>query len=231
MKYNKVIKGIFIERSNRFIAKVLINGKEETVHVKNTGRCRELLVPYCVVYLACSDNPNRKTAYDLIAAEKNRESLPPLLINLDSQIPNDTAEEWLRNCSLFSENAIIRREVKYGNSRFDFYIEDNGEKTFLEVKGVTQENQGIAMFPDAPTQRGVKHIEELITCTEDGYNACILFVIQMKEIKELRPNDFTHKAFGDTLRKAHKKGVKIIAMDCIVTPDSMVIDKEIPVVL
>ena len=231
MKYNNVIEGIFLERPNRFIAKVLIDGKEETVHVKNTGRCKELLIPGCVVYLACSDNQNRKTAYDLIAAEKERENLSPLLINLDSQVPNDAAEEWLRTCSLFGENATIRREVKYGNSRFDFYIENNGEKTFLEVKGVTQENQGIAMFPDAPTERGVKHIEELISCKKDGYKACILFVIQMKEIKELRPNDFTHKAFGDALRKAHKNGVRIIAMDCIVTPDSMTVNIEIPVVL
>ncbi len=231
MKYKKIIKAEFIERPNRFIAKVNINGEIETVHVKNTGRCKELLVPHCTVYLSCSDNPARKTKYDLIAAEKSRENLPVLLINLDSQVPNDAAEEWLKNSNLFSKDALIRREVKYGNSRFDFYIEDNGNKIFLEVKGVTQEYAGTALFPDAPTQRGVKHIEELIACTKEGYKAYILFVIQMKGIQKLKPNDSTHKNFGDALRKAKNSGVEIIAIDCIVTPDSIVIDKEIPVVL
>lgn len=231
MKYKKIIKAEFIERPNRFIAKVNINGEIETVHVKNTGRCKELLIPHCTVYLSCSDNPARKTKYDLIAAEKSRENLPVLLINLDSQVPNDAAEEWLKNSNLFSKDALIRREVKYGNSRFDFYIEDNGNKIFLEVKGVTQEYAGTALFPDAPTQRGVKHIEELIACTKEGYKAYILFVIQMKGIQKLNPNDSTHKNFGDALRKAKNSGVEIIAMDCIVTPDSIVIDKEIPVVL
>ncbi len=231
MKYKQIIKAEFIERPNRFIAKVDVNGEIETVHVKNTGRCKELLVPRCTVYLSCSDNPARKTKYDLIAAEKTRGNLPELLINLDSQIPNDVTEEWLKKGSLFSKDALIRREVKHGNSRFDFYIEDKGEKIFLEVKGVTQEHSGTALFPDAPTQRGVKHIEELIACTKEGYKAYILFVIQMKGIHTLKPNDITHKAFGDALRKAQSEGVKIIAMDCLVSPDSIVIDKEIPVIL
>ncbi len=231
MKYSKVICAEFIQRPNRFIAQVNIEGKIEIVHVKNTGRCKELLVPNCTVYLSESDNPARKTKYDLIAALKERGDLPDLLINLDSQIPNDTVQEWLKKVGLFSENATIRREVKYGNSRFDFYIEDKGKKIFLEVKGVTQEHSGTALFPDAPTERGVKHIEELIACTKEGYKAYILFVIQMKGVHELRPNDETHRAFGDALRKAHKAGVNIIAMDCVVTPDSMVIDKEIPVIL
>lgn len=231
MTYKNIVKGIFISRPNRFIAHVEIDGKEEIVHVKNTGRCKELLTPGCVVYLSVSDNPARKTKYDLIAAEKQRDNLPSLLINLDSQIPNDAAEEYLRKGTIFSENAVIRREVKYGNSRFDFYIEDNGERIFLEVKGVTQEMNGTALFPDAPTERGVKHIEELISCTKDGYKAYILFVIQMKEIDRLIPNDGTHKAFGDALRKAKEAGVEIIAMDSVVTPDSIAIDKEVPVVL
>ncbi len=231
MIYKNIVKGFFIFRPNRFIAHVEIDGKEEIVHVKNTGRCKELLTPGCVVYLSVSDNPARKTKYDLIAAEKQRDNLPSLLINLDSQIPNDAAEEYFRKGTLFSENAVIRREVKHGNSRFDFYIEDNGERIFLEVKGVTQEMNGTALFPDAPTERGVKHIEELILCTKDGYKAYILFVIQMKEIDRLIPNDGTHKAFGDALRKAKEAGVEIIAMDSVVTPDSIVIDKEVPVVL
>ncbi len=231
MKYSKVIRAEFINRPNRFIAQVTIDGNTEIVHVKNTGRCKELLVPHCTVYLSESQNPARKTKYDLIAAVKERGSLPALLINLDSQIPNDTAYEWLKNGGLFSKEAVIRREVKFSNSRFDFYIEDKGKKIFLEVKGVTQEHSGTALFPDAPTERGVKHIEELIKCTKEGYKAYILFVIQMKGVHELRPNDETHKAFGDALRKAHKAGVKILAMDCAVTPDSMVIDKEVPVIL
>lgn len=231
MKYNNVIKGVFTSRPNRFIAYVKIDGKEEVTHVKNTGRCKELLVPECTVYLSVSDNPARKTKYDLIAAEKERGQLPSLLINLDSQVPNDAAEEWLKKCTLFSEEAIIRREVRHGNSRFDFYIEDKGEKIFLEVKGVTQEHSGTALFPDAPTERGVKHIEELTACTSEGFKAYILFVIQMKGIHELKPNDETHKAFGDALRKAHKSGVKIIAKDCVITPDSITIDEDVPVIL
>lgn len=229
MKYSNITKATFISRPNRFIAKVEINGKSEVVHVKNTGRCKELLTEGCTVYLYASDNPARKTKYDLVAAEKIRCNQGSLLINLDSQIPNDVAEEFFKKGNIFSQNAVIKREAKYGNSRFDFYIEENGKKIYLEVKGVTQENDGIALFPDAPTERGVKHIEELIKCKKEGYDACILFVIQMKEIEVLRPNDVTHKAFGDALRKAQKEGVRILAFDCIVTPDSITADEEIPV--
>ncbi len=231
MKYKNIVEGIFLQRPNRFIANVVINGEIHTVHVKNTGRCKELLREGCTVYLETSDNPKRKTKYDLVAAVKEREDLPSLLINLDSQIPNDVAEEWFKKGHLFSPDAIIRREVKYLNSRFDFYIEDKGKKAFLEVKGVTQENEGIAMFPDAPTERGVKHIEELIRCKGQGYEAYILFVIQMKGIHRLIPNDTTHKAFGDSLRKAQKSGVKILATDCIVSPDSITADTIVPVEL
>lgn len=231
MKYNQVKKGSFLSRPNRFIAKVLVDGKEETVHVKNTGRCRELLTPGATVYLYVADNENRKTKYDLIAVEKIREGKPELLVNMDSQVPNAVADEWLRNCGLFSPEATIRREVTYGKSRFDFYIEDGERRAFLEVKGVTLENGGVASFPDAPTERGVKHIGELVSAVADGYEGYILFVIQMKEISYMTPNDITHKAFGDALRRAEKSGVKILAVDCIVTPDSIKCDKNIQVKL
>jgi len=231
MKYKNVIQGEFISRPNRFIAFVNIEGKEETVHVKNTGRCKELLVSGCKVWFSVSDNPLRKTKYDLICSEKPRKDLPPLLINLDSQIPNDAAEEWLYAGHLFSKNAVIKREYTFGSSRFDFYIEDGQRKAFLEVKGVTLEKDGVALFPDAPTERGIKHLKELMECVAQGYEAYVLFVIQMKEISFFTPNDDRHKEFGETLRLAQNSGVKILAMDCIVTPDSMVIDEEIPIVL
>ena len=168
MKYKNIVKGRFVERPNRFIAKVEINGKTETVHVKNTGRCRELLQSGNTVYLEKSDNPARKTGYDLVAVEKKRENKADLLINMDSQIPNAAAEEWLRKGNIFSDMAVIRREVKYGNSRFDLYIEDGERRAFLEVKGVTLEKDGVAMFPDAPTERGIKHINELISLVSQG---------------------------------------------------------------
>ena len=227
MKYKSIVKGKFIERPNRFIAKVEIEGVTETVHVKNTGRCRELLVKGATVYLEKSDNPLRKTQYDLISVFKNNKTL----INMDSQIPNAVTEEWLKKGNIFSKNALIRREVTHNKSRFDFYIEEEKRKIFLEVKGCTLETDGIARFPDAPTQRGVKHINELIDCISEGYEAYILFVIQMKGINHFEPNDTTHKAFGDALRQAEKSGVKIMDYDCIVTPNSIDIDKEIKVKL
>ena len=199
-----------------------IDGKAETVHVKNTGRCKELLTDNATVYLSVSDNPQRKTKYDLIAVKKGE-----LLINMDSQIPNDVCEKWLKKGFLFSENVIIKREYTYKKSRFDFYIEDGERKIFLEVKGCTLENNGIASFPDAPTERGVKHIKELISALDDGYEAYIFFVIQMKGVTEFRPNDINHKAFGVALREAKSKGVKILAYDSVVTPDSIEIDREI----
>ncbi len=231
MKYKNIVEGIFRRRPNRFIANVEINGEIHTVHVKNTGRCKEILREGCTVYLEASDNPLRKTKYDLVTAIKERENLPPLLINLDSQIPNDVAEEWLPQSGIFSPDATFKREVKHGNSRFDFYIEDKERKVFLEVKGVTQETGGTSMFPDAPTERGVKHIEELRECIKQGFEAYILFVVQMKGIGRLIPNDSTHKAFGDALRKAEKAGVKILAVDCIVTPDSISADTFVPIEL
>ena len=230
MKYKKIIKGQFVSRPNRFIARVLINGVEETVHVKNTGRCKELLVDKATVYLYESDNPARKTKYDLIAVEKNTPN-GTLLVNMDSQVPNDVAEEWLKECYLFSKNAVIKREFTYNKSRFDFYIEDGSRKAFLEVKGVTLENDGVASFPDAPTERGIKHINELVEAVKEGYEAYILFVIQLKGINLFVPNDLTHKAFGDALRNAQKSGVKIIAVDSIIEPDSIRIDEFVPVSL
>ncbi len=226
MKYEKIVRGEFISRPNRFIANVLIDGKEEVVHVKNTGRCRELLTDRAEVFLSLSSNPERKTKYDLVAVRKGAK-----LINMDSQIPNDVTEEWLKNGKIFPESAVIKREVKHGSSRFDFFITDGDRKAFLEVKGVTLEEDGIAMFPDAPTERGIKHINELIALRRDGYNAYILFVIQMEDVHLFRPNDNTHKAFGDALRRADKEGVKIIAVNCKVTEDSIEILEETEVEL
>lgn len=231
MIYQNIEKGIFLERPNRFIAKVNINGKEETVHVKNTGRCKELLIKGCTVYLSVSDNPNRKTSYDLIAVEKYRENKSPLLVNIDSQIPNDVTEEFLKQGNIFSKKAVIKREVKYGDSRFDFYIEDGKEKAFLEVKGVTLEQDGVAMFPDAPTLRGIKHINELVKAKKEGYGAYILFVIQMKEVSLFKPNVVTHKDFADALKYAKENGVKIMAMDCAITENSIKIDSSVRVLI
>ena len=227
MKYHRIKQAEFISRPNRFIANVLIDGIAETVHVKNTGRCRELLSQGCTVYLEGSDNPSRKTRYDLVAVEKIREGAPPLLVNMDSQIPNSAAAEWLEKGELFTEQAVIKRESAYGASRFDFRIEDKGKISFLEVKGVTLENDGIVLFPDAPTERGVKHIRELIRAKREGFGAYILFVIQMKEVYEFHPNDIMHPEFGDALREAEEAGVSLLAYDCIVTPDSMTIDKPV----
>lgn len=228
IKYEKVKRGVFIERPNRFIARVEIDGSVETVHVKNTGRCRELLLKGATVYLSESDNPLRKTKYDLICVEKRTEK-GTLLINMDSQIPNDVAAEWLKKGELFSETAVIRREVRFGNSRFDFYVEDGNRKAFLEVKGVTLENNGVAMFPDAPTERGVKHIKELVSCLSDGYEAYVLFIIQMKGVNAFKPNYVTDPAFSDTLKLAYASGVKILALDSIVTSDGITADSYVKI--
>lgn len=219
MKYANVVTGIFQSRPNRFIAEVTVDGILHRVHVKNTGRCRELLVPGNKVYLERSPNPERKTKYSLVAVEKRRPA--PLLINMDSQAPNQAAAEWLAHGAGFSPDAVIRREVKYGQSRFDFFIEDGARKIFAEVKGVTLEHDGVASFPDAPTERGVRHLRELIQCVADGYEAWVIFLIQMKEISLFRPNDKTHPEFGNTLRDADANGVKIVVMDCDITPDTM----------
>lgn len=224
MEYKRIEEAVFKSRPNRFIANVVTERGEEICHVKNTGRCRELLLPDARIWVQRNDNPNRKTALDLIAAEKNGQ-----VINMDSQIPNKVAEEWIRAGNLFSEHVKIRPETRYGNSRFDLYLEEGEQKMFLEVKGVTLEEDGVARFPDAPTERGVKHIEELISCRNAGYLAGILFIIQMKGIRYLEPNDRTHPEFGEALRRADDAGVKVMAVDCLVTPDSIRADREIEV--
>ena len=236
-----VVKATFLSRPNRFIALVELGGETVTVHVKNTGRCKELLPPGATVYLAASANPARKTPYDLVAVEKVRPDGTTLFINMDSQAPNDIAAEWLPKSGLFSADATFRREVTHGASRFDFAVDTKDASTaYLEVKGCTLERDGIAYFPDAPTERGVKHIRELTVLSREGHPAYILFVTQMKGITSLRPNDETHKAFGDALREARDAGVMILAVDCVVeatpNPDgtlrlSVTADAPIPVEL
>ena len=226
MRYTNVSRCKFLERPNRFLARVEMEGQEVLCHVKNTGRCRELLNPGAVVYLQKSDNPNRKTGYDLIAVEKGE-----MLINMDSQIPNYVAAEWLRKGSLFPEGANIQMEKRYGNSRFDIYAEAGERKAFLEVKGVTLEVEGQARFPDAPTERGVKHVRELMGCVQEGYEAYLLLVIQMTGIQSFAPNWDTHPAFGSALQEAAQAGVQILAYDCQVRPDEIVLDQPVPVLL
>ena len=226
MKYDRIKVGTFVERPNRFIAYVNIKGKQETVHVKNTGRCRELLISGATVYVQGSDNPNRKTKWDLIGVEKNNR-----MINMDSQIPNAVVKEWIEAGNLFSQPSLIKPEATYGKSRFDLYVEEGERKAFIEVKGVTLEEDGIVRFPDAPTERGVKHIEELCCAAEEGYEAYIVFVIQMEKVLYFTPNEDTHKEFGDALRRAKKAGVHILAYDCKVKKDSISLNKEVPVIL
>lgn len=228
MLYNKIVKGRFVERPNRFIARVLVDGKVETVHVKNTGRCRELLVPDAVVYLNSSDNPKRKTPMDLVSVVKVCGG-DSILINMDSQLPNDLVAEWLPTSGLFSEGAVFRREVTWGDSRFDFFVTDGDLNGFIEVKGVTLENGGVACFPDAPTQRGTKHLRELIRAREEGYFAAVVFVIQMKGVRLFTPNCLTDPDFAEALRVAKESGVRVLAVDCLVSEDRVVIDSEVPV--
>ncbi|MBQ8508368.1 MAG: DNA/RNA nuclease SfsA [Clostridia bacterium] len=226
MNYKNVIPARFLERPNRFIARVELGGGVETVHVKNTGRCRELLIPGAEVWLAGSDNPERKTKYDLVTVRRGGE-----LVNIDSQAANDVAAEWLALGHIFGENAVIRREVVQGGSRFDFRIDEGGRTSFLEVKGVTLERDGIAYFPDAPTERGIKHLRELADCASGGYGAYLLFVVQMTGVCAVRPNDGTHAAFGAALREAAGAGVRLMAVDCAVTADSVAARHMLPVEL
>lgn len=209
MRYQRIVKGVFAERPNRFIAHVDIDGRREVVHVKNTGRCRELLIPGATVYLEKSNAPGRKTDYDLIAVKKGER-----LINMDSQAPNKVVEEWLLRKELFPDLVMLRPETKYGNSRFDFYAETENQKIFIEVKGVTLEQDGTAMFPDAPSDRAVKHVEELIQAKGNGFEAYIILVIQMRDVKCFLPNHKTHPEFAVCLEKAAAAGVKILAYDC-----------------
>ena len=216
MIYNNILKGKFINRPNRFIANVEIDGKKEVCHVKNTGRCKELLTDNATVFLQEFDKPSRKTKYDLISVYKGDR-----LINMDSQVPNKVFYEWVGKSELFENIKFIKPEYKYGNSRFDFYIETTDKKIFVEVKGVTLEENNVVMFPDAPTLRGLKHVNELISSIDHGYEAYVVFVVQMKDVDFFTPNIKTHKAFGDALLLAQKKGVKIIAIDCEVTENSI----------
>lgn len=224
MEYNNIVKGRFIDRPNRFIANCEINGKTEVCHVKNTGRCKELLVQGTTVYLQKADNPNRKTQYDLIAVQKGER-----LINMDSQIVNSVALEYVPR--LFDKIKLIKPEYTYGNSRFDIYIETETDKIFVEVKGVTLESGGVTAFPDAPTVRGVKHLKELQKAVKEGYKAFALFIIQMNDVKYFEPNRKTHPEFADELKKADENGVNLLAFDCKVTPHSIDIDKRVPIKL
>jgi sugar fermentation stimulation protein A len=229
MRYKKIVEGRFISRPNRFVAYVDIDGVETAVHVKNTGRCKELLTEGAVVYLEDSMNDARKLRHSLVAVMKGDR-----LVNMDSQAPNTVAKEWLNSGDAhldgLSNLVIVKGEQTFGKSRFDFYVkDDSGREGYLEVKGVTLENDGVVSFPDAPTERGVKHINELVEAKKQGYYAGILFVVQMDGVSLFTPNDITHRAFGDALRKAKESGVEIIAKTCKVTPDSLEISKNIPI--
>lgn len=270
MTYQDIRAARFLARPNRFIARVEADGREETVHVKNTGRCKELLVPGCAVYLEGSANPARKTKYDLVAVEKARPGLPSLLVNMDSQAPNRVFREWLeagRGAALgLPRPTLLRPETTWGNSRFDFYWEyyrgdvrsskdapqasagepagppaareaeerlcgDPGgvRRGFVEVKGCTLEENGLALFPDAPTERGLKHLRELIACHEAGYEAAVCVVIQMEGMTAFSPNDRTHPEFGAALREAARAGVKVLAVECAVASNGLTMTKPVPV--
>ena len=226
MRYDHVISARFLERPNRFIARVETAEGMQTVHVKNTGRCKELLVPGAEVYLAKGSNPNRKTAYDLIAVKKNG-----LLVNMDAQAPNQVFAEWALRGGFLPAVKALRREYTYGESRLDFCLETERGLHLVEVKGVTLEEQGEARFPDAPTERGVKHIRELQRAVENGLDATLFFVVQMENMHCVSPNDVTHPAFGTALREAAAAGVHVCAWDCAVTPDSLSIRQQVPVLL
>ena len=266
MKYSHVVSGTFLQRPNRFIAHVQINGREEICHVKNTGRCRELLVPGCTVYCTVNSSPQRKTKFDLIAVEKNTET-GILLVNMDSQAPNAAVKEWLSSgMSPFGSISYMKPEYKFGNSRFDFYLECKNEpktpegfaanhhktdltatklnstplfstrntetgprKIFIEVKGVTLEDNGTVLFPDAPTERGVKHVRELIRCHAEGFETCVLFVVQMEHALYFTPNRKTHPQFADALCEAKNAGVKLLAYTCNVMPDELKINSELKI--
>ena len=225
MEYQNIYLGSFLSRPNRFIAHVVIDGLEEVCHVKNTGRCRELLTEGAAVWCQRSDNPNRKTKFDLIAVQKGSR-----LINMDSQAPNAAAKEWLLGGGL-GDIEDLRPETFHKDSRFDFSFRKDGTLCFLEVKGVTLETDGICAFPDAPTQRGTRHLQGLTEVVKEGLRAYVLFVIQMTDVAYLRPNDATDPAFGQALREAAAAGVEILAMDCNVTESSMVIGNPVKVVL
>lgn len=225
MHYPNMAPGVFLARPNRFIAHVEIEGRTEICHVKNTGRCRELLPPGAKVWCQRASNPNRKTKYDLISVQKGQR-----IINMDSQAPNTAAQEWLRSGGLGPiEN--LRPETVHGDSRFDFSFTRDGTPCLMEVKGCTLETDGVCAFPDAPTERGAKHIRGLIEAVKEGFECYVLIVIQMPDVKYFHPNDATDPAFGQALREAAQAGVRILAMDCAVSPDFMELRLPVPVKL
>ena len=224
MEYKNTVKGSFVSRPNRFIAEVDIDGERQLCHVKNTGRCKELLTDGSTVILEKSLNPHRKTKYDLIAVYKEGR-----LINMDSFAPNLAAAEFLP--VMFPGVTFVKPECRHESSRFDFYFEHDGKKAFLEVKGVTLEEKGVVKFPDAPTERGIKHLNELARCVEQGFEAYVLFVVQMEEVKYFTPNYSTHREFGEALVQAEKAGVRLLVYDCKVTESSMRLNKPVKIIL
>ena len=226
MIYENLREARFLRRSNRFIAHVLLDGKETVCHVKNTGRCRELLIPGVTVYVQQAANPARKTGWDLIAVQKGSR-----LINMDAAAPNAVFGEWLWAGGLGFVPKEVRPECVHGDSRFDFYYEHDGLRAFAEVKGVTLEEKGVVRFPDAPTERGVKHLRGLIQCVQEGFEAWAVFVIQMRGVRHFESNWDTHPAFAQALREAREAGVKLLALDCEVTPNSLRIADEVPIQL
>lgn len=226
MKYANIKEGIFIERVNRFIAYIDVDGKVEVCHVKNTGRCKEILVKGCKVFVQEFDSKIRKTKFDLISVYKGNR-----LINIDSQVPNKMFSEWVKLGNLFKDIKVFKSEVFYKNSRFDFYVEYEDKKAFIEIKGVTLENEGVVLFPDAPTSRGVKHLKELVSAREEGYEAYVIFIVQMEGVKYFTPNYETHKEFGDTLSFCKNNGVNILAFDSVVLKDEIYIKDSVKVLV
>lgn len=228
MIYNNIVEGIFLNRPNRFIANVLIDGKREIAHVKNTGRCREILIEGTKIYLEKSNNTNRKTKYSVISALKG-----DTLINIDSQAPNVVVYESICNNTIhnFGDVTLLKKEVNYNNSRFDLYFETNKNRGFIEIKGVTLELDGLSMFPDAPTTRGTKHVKEMIRASEEGYIGFIFFLIQIDGIHKFTPNKIMDKNFLDALLKADKSGVKIVAYNSKVKPTEITIGKQVQVII
>ena len=226
MKYEKITKGTFIKRLNRFVALCNIEGEEIYCHVKNTGRCGEILIEGAECYLEEAANPERKYKYSLVAVRKGER-----LINIDSQAPNKAAGEFLKSGKLFSDIKNIKAESTYGKSRFDFYFEHGDKKAYLEVKGVTLERDSAVFFPDAPTVRGTKHLNELCDCVRDGYEAYVLFVVQMKNVASFSPNEVTDPNFALALRNADSKGVRVLCYDCSVTEKEMNIEDKVTVIL
>ncbi|MCI2105637.1 MAG: DNA/RNA nuclease SfsA [Intestinimonas sp.] len=226
MHYNQIQQAVFLSRPNRFLAEVALNGETVMAHVKNTGRCRELLIPGTTVYLTRVDSAMRKTQHDLVAVQKGMR-----LINIDAQAPNQVFGEWIAVGHFVPGLTLLRPETTWGNSRFDFYWEAGDRRGFVEVKGVTLEEEGHVLFPDAPTERGVKHLRELAACQREGYEASIFFVVQMEDVQDFAPNDRTHPAFGDALREAAGAGVHILAYDCTVSPGSLSLRRPVPVKL